>query len=231
MSLVYTIDCPHCTAENSPMMFRGEYPISKDANVHPKQFDLVFSCPKCQHLSIVTVTTETGQSKFSQNKQGDLTTHMARTEGRFPRISKVYPTKATSEAPKHIPPAAERCYLQAEDNFRRGYADSAGAMYRKTLDVATKQLDPGLANKKLQSRIDALHTAGLLTDSLKDWAHNVRLDGNNASHEDDELCDEDLDQLAAFTKFFLIYAFTLPKQVALKRGIDDSVAKDNEPKV
>ncbi|WP_428992855.1 DUF4145 domain-containing protein [Stenotrophomonas maltophilia] len=91
-------------------------------------------------------------------------------------------------------------------------------MYRKALDVATRELDSNLAGKNLAPRIDALHKAGKLTDDLKDWAHLIRLDGNQGAHDDDELTREEVAQLASFTELFLTYAFTLPAQVAARKA-------------
>jgi len=91
-------------------------------------------------------------------------------------------------------------------------------MYRKCLDLATKELDSTLAGKKLAARIDALHARGALTEDLKQWAHAVRLDGNDAAHEEDELSIEEIKQLASFTELFLQYTFTLPAQVAKRQA-------------
>jgi len=91
-------------------------------------------------------------------------------------------------------------------------------MYRKALDLATRQLDENLAGKNLAPRIDALHKAGRLTDDLKEWAHLIRLDGNQGAHDDDELSDDEIAQLASFTELFLTYTFTLPAQVAVRKA-------------
>ena len=49
---------------------------------------------------------------------------------------------------------------------------------------------------------------------MKDWAHQIRLDGNDATHEEDKVfTKEDAEQIREFTELFLIYAFTLPERV------------------
>jgi len=89
-------------------------------------------------------------------------------------------------------------------------------MFRKSIDAATRDLDPSLAGKMLAKRIDLLAQAGKLTPDLKEWAHLIRLDGNQGAHDDEELSAAEIEQLEEFTKLFLIYTFTLPAQV-LKR--------------
>ena len=76
------------------------------------------------------------------------------------------------------------------------------------------------------ARIDALHAAGKLTDALAAWAHLVRLDGNDATHEEKELSEAEIEQLRQFSKLFLTYSFTLPSKVATWRKAAES---DVEP--
>lgn len=45
------------------------------------------------------------------------------------------------------------------------------------------------------------------------WAHEVRLGGNEAAHEDEPFSKEDAESLRNFIENFLTYAFTLPSAV------------------
>lgn len=95
-------------------------------------------------------------------------------------------------------------------------------MFRKALDVATVELDPSLSPLKLVRRIDSLADRHLITPALREWAHEVRLDGNEAAHEPDEPTSEEIGQLGEFTEMFLVYAFTMPGRVAARRTQRDS---------
>ena len=65
----------------------------------------------------------------------------------------------------------------------------------------------------LLNRIDVLEAKHAITPAMKDWAHLIRLDGNEATHGDN--FDENSGtQIQSFTELFLIYAFTLPTRVA-----------------
>jgi hypothetical protein len=45
---------------------------------------------------------------------------------------------------------------------------------------------------------------------MKEWAHAVRLGGNNALHDPEEFSEKDAGDLRVFTELFLTYAFMLP---------------------
>ncbi|WP_420009071.1 DUF4145 domain-containing protein [Xanthomonas sacchari] len=128
-----------------------------------------------------------------------------------------YPKGKSLEAPANISVAVKRAFLQGVDNARRGHHDAAASMFRKAIDVATRELDSKLAEKNLAPRIDLLAAAGRLTQDLKEWAHLIRLDGNHGAHDDEELTTAEIEQLHAFTELFLTYTFTLPAQVKARK--------------
>ncbi|KVN55371.1 hypothetical protein WT13_23450 [Burkholderia anthina] len=45
---------------------------------------------------------------------------------------------------------------------------------------------------------------------MRNFAHRIRTLGNEASHETPVVEDDEIDDLAIFTKLFLMYQFTLP---------------------
>ncbi len=91
-------------------------------------------------------------------------------------------------------------------------------MSRKTVDVATKELmkDEAAKIKDLAPRIDALARAGRLTEDLRAWAHQIRLDGNDAVHGD-SFTKEQAEELLDFTELFLTYVYTLPARLAARK--------------
>jgi hypothetical protein len=138
-------------------------------------------------------------------------------------IYKMYPTPEASVAPEHTPPDIARIYIQGMDNRKRENLDSAAIMFRKTLEVATKRLDPGL-NVPLQRRIDALAAADRIPKEVGQWAHEIRIVGNDAAHDVDEPKPSDVDAIAEFTEAFLEYVFTLPRKFELRKS---QVTKNN----
>lgn len=123
-------------------------------------------------------------------------------------ITDIWPGLAVISAPTDTPPEIERIFIQAENARRRREHEMSGMAYRKALELAVKdQGQPG--RDDLYARINKLP----VTQQLKDWAHAVRMLGNDAAHDPVEPSDEELDDLAAFTRVFLEYVYSLPMKV------------------
>ncbi|PTA70497.1 hypothetical protein C9412_17130 [Stenotrophomonas sp. Nf1] len=209
MANTFVDTCPHCRTESVGMSYVvTSAPRGKDPTV-------VFRCNACNDLVCVATKHGAFDHSWITQSHGEF---RAECKARGAVITGIYPTPKRIEVPEHISAAVQRAYMQGSDNAARGHADAAAAMYRKALDVATRELDSSLAGKNLAPRIDALHKAGKLTDDLKEWAHLIRLDGNQGAHDDDELSSEEIFQLASFTELFLTYTFTLPAQVAARKA-------------
>ena len=140
------------------------------------------------------------------------------------KILAFYPPPATPEAPDHLPPNVEAYFLEAAANVKAG-PNAAGAMLRKTIDVALKHMDPDLTGK-LVTRIDKAAKSGNLTPQLAEWAHHVRLEGNDAVHDDDPFTVKEAEALFRFTELVLMYLFTLPGMLKERRGEPAAEAGD-----
>jgi hypothetical protein len=117
-----------------------------------------------------------------------------------------------------LPPAVANAFRQAGDTIRRdGFAESAVAMDRRALELATKSIAPDLAGETLYRRIELLAGRHLLTPALADWAHALRTLGNDALHEEDGVTHDEARQTHELTRYILIYLFTLPEQVRASR--------------
>jgi Domain of unknown function (DUF4145) len=107
----------------------------------------------------------------------------------------LFPSEAISDpCPNHVPEAVTPFFNEARDSLQAEHWNAAGAMYRKAIDVSTKDLvrkhwpkdevEKGI-REDLVVRIERLHARGLLTEALKDWAHQVRIGGKDAAHDED----------------------------------------------
>ncbi|WP_157768155.1 DUF4145 domain-containing protein [Xanthomonas citri] len=172
----------------------------------------MFSCGACSGILCVHYRHNGRDSWVEQ--RGDFEEGLSYNDG---QILRRYPEAEAPACPANVSENVRRAYLQGCDNAARGNRDAAAAMFRKALDVSTKELDPQSANRNLKPRIDALYQSGKLTADLKDWAHLIRLDGNEGAHDEDELTGEQIEQLESFTELFLIYTFTLPAEVSRRK--------------
>jgi hypothetical protein len=155
-----------------------------------------------------------------QGVQGDLTQHKW-------EVVKFWPVAPGPLIPEHLPPEVERVYLQAERNFPiSGNEEAAGTMYRKALDVGLKIIAPSVTGT-LKARIATLVQQNLLTPSLGEWAEQIRLLGNEMTHEIDQPTHEEVEALRNFSDLVLRYLFTLPGMVtARKASVSAPGAKD-----
>lgn len=179
----------------------------------PKLFTVALRCGGCHEGYIATFSCAAGNSPH--NTQGNLeTTH-------YISLINEYPQAIATEAPRYLPENIERFYLQAADNVKTGNCDAASMMSRKVLEVAVKKLNPQ-GSGTLYKRIEQLHSSGQVTDSLKDWAHIIRDDGNDAAHEEEPVTPQFADEILSFTELFLMYTFTMPGMVDAKKSNSES---------
>src|SRR3954462_2719482 len=129
-------------------------------------------------------------------------------------ITKTWPAPKDTTAPDAVPANISRFYEQAADSLRVGNLDTAGVMFRKVLETSSKEKIPSARDKPLVKRIDMLADAGLITSDMKLWAHEIRLGGNDAAHDEEPFTKADAERLEAFCNAFLQYAYTLPELVA-----------------
>lgn len=81
------------------------------------------------------------------------------------------------------------------------------------MELALKAFSPDIEAWKIEKRIDRMAAEHRITRELQAWAHELRLDGNDAMHGDEEATEEMADQMHELCRFLLIYLYTLPLQV------------------
>ena|ERR1039457_516312 len=176
------LECPHCGAEKIGFTITCETIASSPPPMHVR-YQSMLICTACEG-AVVGVFDRSGGVIYPQNSS---------TPGNCPadprkfqwQLTATYPKPEPSKCPMYTPPELKRLFLQASNALKRGDPDASGAMSRKVVDVSTQLLlaeqskDYGTIN----ARIEALAANGTLTPDLKDWAHQVRLGGNDASHD------------------------------------------------
>lgn len=137
------------------------------------------------------------------------------------RVLRAYPN-TTLNTPEDCPESVQKFYVQGLINLAGGNWDAAGAMFRKSLDVATKIIAPELKDKSLFQRINHLVDIGHFTPALGEWSHELRIDGNEAVHDEEPETADDANSMQKFAEAFLRYSFTLPNLVARNRAKRES---------
>ena len=134
------------------------------------------------------------------------------------RVKDVFPKIKAVDVPESTPDAAANVFKQAVESLNAGHLDAACGMFRRTMELALKAFSPEIAAWQLEKRIDKMAAENKITVDIKDWAHELRLDGNKALHGDEPASFELADQMHNLCKFLLIYLYTLPAQVAAAKA-------------
>lgn len=208
------LDCPHCFVKNTSFTIRS-------TSAHPRQDDpnwvtseVWATCNSCGRG--VTNWIRTHKTLFPKNLEsvpGKV------TEGTYISLGKWAPTITPIDVPRHLPVAVERAYKEGCMTLQAGHFDSACNSFRRALELGLKELSNEVDAWRLERRIDCLTDKNLITPAIREWAHQIRVLGNQATHEGDATKIE-AEQMHSLCKFVLTYIYTLPKEVALARGQD-----------
>ena len=206
MVVQIALDCPHCSTKKAA--FRVAY-FWNHGEIN-KWGNSLAICAVCDQ-GIVLLTADNGSTRHSNFLERDVKF----SSERF-KVLSIWPEGAL-RVPENVPDNIASFYSQGSENLLAKRWDAAGSMFRKSLDIATKTLDPALKSLKLFHRIEKLHKDGLITDALRDWSHELRLEGNEAVHDDEPETQDDASTSQKFAEAFLTYTFTLPALVIANR--------------
>lgn len=130
-------------------------------------------------------------------------------------VTAVYPTPPAIEMHAAWPADAAKLVHDAGTMHRQKLSPSIViATLRSALEIAVGQL--GATGANLKMRINDLHRRGVITQPLQDWAHALRLEGNEAVHETVGTA-EQAAELLGFCRMFLDMTFTLPHTIEQRR--------------
>ncbi len=196
MSGIAKRNCPYCKTQSVAFTAKTEW-VQND-----NEKRALFICGACKEGVIWSWLGNTSLLSIAGNiEQFNI------------MLFKQWPEPSSGSAPADTPEVPANYFQQGTTAFECGSFDAAGMMFRKTLESATKILDPDLGKKPLIARIDKLVEQGSLTKDMGSWAHEVRLGGNDAAHEEEPFTAGEAQDLRNFIENFLRYAFTLPAAV------------------
>ena len=203
-----SLHCPHCDAEKAAFELRAE---SAETKYDGKFYTVFLICRVCENGVIVRLAA-TGNPDTTPMNCGSDPTNLGWS------LINVWPAPEVSRAPDSTPDNVAGFFLQGEESLRSRHYDAAGAMYRKALDTATLNIDPDLKGKKLYRRIEMLADRYAITPAMRDWAHEIRLMGNDAVHEEEPFTEQEAKDVQTFTQLFLTYVYTLPGMLAERQA-------------
>ena len=152
-------NCPHCGTAHPTLKsaWHSQQPTYRADSLSPSIW-AAYGCTSCG--SIVTAKGKPGATESN------------------PFIVAIFP--APWEADATIPARVAKYLKQAKGTLSS--ADASVLMSAAAIDAMLK--DKNVNSGSLNQRIDEAVRVGLITNGMAEWAHRVRLDGNDSRHAD-----------------------------------------------
>jgi len=197
--------CPHCGVAN-PALSKLWGASLVPPNGGPQRFWAAYWCTSCG--GVVLAKGFDGQSENS-----------ATMDALFP---------ASKEAHEDIPEPARKFLQQAIES--KHAPDAAAMVAGSAVDAMLKKL--GYKEGSLYDRIDKAVAEHNLTQSMGDWAHEVRLGSNRPRHADADrphVSPKEAAQSVEFAEALGYFLFVLTKRI--ERGTDAAKEASSKPDV
>ncbi|MDF0490682.1 DUF4145 domain-containing protein [Sphingomonas sp. H39-1-10] len=222
--IVLTADCPHCRAHNMTFEVIGWKVGASDPVAQPFAA-IAATCRQCGMPIALQYETALGDSWQTLHQR---VVNIMQRSGSLNSTElvpvQVWPAPEAARIPDDLPPEVERALGQAEHNFSSlGCEEAAAMMYRRALEIGLKKAYPEMKGM-LAARIKQLVAEHHLPAPLGEWLDQVKLIGNEGAHEVDGVSRDDLEAQRGFVDMALRYIFTMPAQIAARRGLPPEVA-------
>lgn len=186
-----------------------------DTFADPTKCTAACRCPECQLVSLVHCEIDISKDEMIKDVLMSQSGHYG---GRCDVLGTT-PKPEKFAAHPSWPEAVQELFVHTKEMAAEGRPPAmiVGSL-RSCLEVSVKQLlgpDYEPTSKKednLLARINAVEAMHLISPTIKDWAHRVRIEGNDAIHEI-KATREEADELLAFTDLFLHVCFELPAKI------------------
>lgn len=187
--------CPHC-GTYSNFTHRWSSPLNDDIIFATRPDTGHYTCDRCE-LPIAALHDSTGS-----------------------RGLKVYwPTRASGKTFLDVPGLIAAAASDAHTCLSAGSPRGAVAIARSVVEAVAK--DKGICNGNLKSKIEALLSAGYISEAMKEAADEIRFAGNEAAHGDlvaEQLTLDDADEIVGLMDTMLERVYQEPAQIARIRA-------------
>ena len=195
--------CPYCRIDNPNLtnitLRRNGHLFATDFITHDHQnsngrYWRVYQCSRCGGLVLA------GAPKFT-NEAGE--------------VSEIYPTP--TQVDEALPPTAREYLTQAINSLHA----PAGSVMLCASAVDAMLKAKSYTAGSLYTRINKAAEDHLITEGMKEWAHEVRLDANDQRHADEAAAlptTADAQRSIEFAQALGQFLFVLPAQVAQGRA-------------
>ena len=210
MTGFFTRNCVRCGVKHVQHQVRGESRFSEYG------WELLARCSACGKSSVYELDNH---NSTPPSQYGDVNLDSFPGGVLLPESVRI--ATVAIEVSPHVPERIAGLFREANECRQMTWYEAAGAMYRKTIDVATKHLyshDERLAEREpanaLRSRIKALGELKILEADIVELADVAALDGNDATHDVDPYTADEAEALEDLTIDLLDRLFVRPARLA-----------------
>ncbi|WP_289296499.1 DUF4145 domain-containing protein [uncultured Reyranella sp.] len=224
MSILVT-DCPRCGAKKITfdVHFGNALPTEYEWE---DRFEAASVCRACSKMTVFIIETSTGvdwshlKGLLSRLSIADIEEPL---NDWFLLLGHVSLKDAAAEPPpEFVPPDIGAAFKEATTSLKVRCWNAAGAMFRLSIDLATKGMlppagTPGIKRRQrevLAERLAWLFENGVIPRDLEPLSSAIREDGNDGAH-DGTLVEHDAHDLHDFSRALLERLYTEPRKVAL----------------
>lgn len=223
----YVGRCNHCSTDKIKFEVLS-YCYDKDSN-HNHFF---IACENCITPTVLKMTPETVQViDMLKKKTFPLKEQINVSEYFYNERILNTPSNSLAKCPDHVPDNLKQVFDEAALCYSHSCYIACASMFRLCLDITTKELlqewieanqdsptPPDSSQKgKLYNRIEFLIERAVIPSDLKEYAHHIRLDGNDAAH-DGSTQKEEAEDLLDFSELFLERIYTIRKQLEIAQA-------------
>lgn len=189
--------CPHCAKESYFRPVGGAYLEANSTIICNAA-----QCEACKGFALVVGRRNPGMQEFS--------------------LAAFYPLGRPNDAVDRTIPA------RIADDFREALRCRWIEAYKATVTMCRRAIQASCIeknadrNKKLVGQIDELAGKGVITQPLREFAHEVRLEGNDGAHPDadglENVTPKDADDIIEFTREYLHHVYVMPAKLQARKG-------------
>lgn len=215
-------DCPRCKAKSITFDVSGSEIIAIEYG-WKQYFEIFGRCKNCLRCTIFFGSTKK-MEHYNILRDG-IKNDLPFTLNEIIKFTGYVSLKdsISADPPKHLPEKIDNIFREAATCTAVGCWNAAGAMFRATVDLATRPMLPAVADpagpnarvrRDLGLRLPWMFDAGILPPDLRELSTCIREDGNDAAHQG-TLSEADAEDLHDFTRTLLERLYTLPEKLRL----------------
>lgn len=122
--------------------------------------------------------------------------------------------QSTTSYPQHWPPDVGTYWVEARRSIEGKNWTAAALMARSAVQLVARA--KGAKGKNLKEEIDDLAAKGLILPIMQEWAHEVRVLGNEGTHPQPGSTgtnEKDAKDVVQFLSFLMTVMYNVPKQI------------------